>query len=70
MLNYSKLRNIEQREKTSPHLTDVGIDFYKLAYEYVKELEEKIEEEKLKNPSSKKLLLLTDELRNTRRKYI
>ncbi|HDN96186.1 MAG TPA: DNA replication complex GINS family protein [Thermoplasmatales archaeon] len=67
MLNYSKLRNIEQREKTSPHLTDVGIDFYKLAYEYVKELEEKIEEEKLKNPSSKKLLLLTDELRNTRR---
>ncbi len=66
-MNYSKLRNIEQKEKTSPFLTDVGLDFYKEAAQYIKELEEKIEEEKLKNPASKKLVLLTDELRNTKR---
>ena len=67
MLNYSKLRNIEQKEKSSPYLTDVGLDFYKEAAQHIRELEEKIEEEKIKNPASKKLILLADELRNTKR---
>ena len=67
MLNYSKLRNIEQREKASPFLTDVGPDFYKQAAKHIKELEERVDEEKLRNPSSKKLVLLSDELRNTKR---
>ena len=67
MLSYSKLRNIEQKEKASPFLTNIGIDFYKQAAQHIKELEEKVEEEKIKNPTSKKLVLLSDELRNTKR---
>lgn len=67
MLNYSKLRNIEQKEKNSPYLTDIGTEFYKEAIEHIKKLEEKIEEEKIKNPASKKIILLSDELRNTKR---
>ncbi len=67
MLSYSKLRNIEQREKASPFLTDIGPDFYKQAIQHIKELEERVEEEKIKNPASKKLVLLADELRNTKR---
>ena len=67
MLTYSKLRNIEQSEKMSSSLTSVGIDFYQEALEYIRELEEKIEEERLKDPASRKLLLLSDELRNTKR---
>lgn len=67
MLTYSKLRNIEQSEKMSSSLTSVGIDFYQEALEYIREIEEKIEEERLKDPASRKLLLLSDELRNTKR---
>jgi len=67
MLTYSKLRNIEQNEKMSSSLTSIGIDFYQEAIEYIKELEEKIEEERLKDPASRKLMLLSDELRNTKR---
>jgi len=67
MLSYSKLRNIEQNEKNSSYLTNIGIDFYQEALSYIKEIEEKIEEERLKNPSSHKLILLSDELRNTKR---
>jgi len=67
MLTYSKLRNIEQNEKMASSLTNVGVDFYQEALEYIKELEEKIEEEPLKDPASRKLLLLSDELRNTKR---
>ncbi len=67
MLSYSKLRNIEQREKASSFLTDIGPDFYKQAIQHIKELEERVEEEKIKNPASKKLVLLADELRNTKR---
>lgn len=67
MLGYSKLRNIEQNEKASSKLTDVGADFYQQAGIYIQELEEKIEEERIKNPSSRKITLLSDELRNARR---
>lgn len=67
MLNYSKLRNMEQKEKSTSLLLDVGVDFYKQTAEYVRELEERIEEEKIRNPSSKKIILLSDELRNTKR---
>jgi len=67
MLTYSKLRNIEQNEKMSSSLTDIGIDFYKEAISYIKELEEKIEDERKREPASRKLMLLSDELRNTKR---
>ena len=67
MLSYSKLRNIEQNEKMMPSLTNIGIDFYQEALQYIKELEEKIEEERLKDPASRKFMLLSDELRNTKR---
>ncbi|HEC88483.1 MAG TPA: hypothetical protein ENI52_04110, partial [Thermoplasmata archaeon] len=67
MLNYSKLRNMEQREKSTSLLLDIGADFYKQTAQYVKEIEDRLEEEKIKNPSSKKIVLLSDELRNTKR---
>ncbi|MCD6512756.1 MAG: DNA replication complex GINS family protein [Thermoplasmata archaeon] len=67
MLGYSKLRNIEQNEKSSAKLTNIGADFYQQAGMYIQELEEKIEEERVKNPSSRKITLLSDELRNARR---
>ncbi len=67
MLTYSKLRNIEQNEKMVSSLTNIGIDFYQEALSYIGELEEKIEDERRKDPASRKLLLLSDELRNTKR---
>ena len=67
MLTYSKLRNIEQNEKMVSSLTSIGIDFYQEALSYISELEEKIEEERRKDPASRKFLLLSDELRNTKR---
>lgn len=67
MLSYSKIRNIEQNEKMASGLTDIGINFYQEAVSYIKEMEEKIEGERIKNPSSRKIMLLSDELRNTKR---
>ncbi len=67
MLNYTKLRNIQQKERSSAFLTNIGTDFYKEAAKHIKELEERMEEEKRKNPASKKLVLIADELRNTKR---
>ncbi|KAA0000099.1 MAG: hypothetical protein FE047_02430 [Thermoplasmata archaeon] len=67
MLNYAKLRNIEEKEKGSAMLTEVGADFYRIANQYINELEDRIEEEKIRNPSSKKILLIADELRNAKR---
>ncbi|HEC76714.1 MAG TPA: DNA replication complex GINS family protein [Thermoplasmatales archaeon] len=58
---------MEQREKSTSLLLDVGADFYKQTAQYVKELEDRLEEEKVRNPSSKKVVLLSDELRNTKR---
>jgi len=67
MLSYSKLRNIEQNEKMASSLTDIGINFYQEAIGYIKKMEEKIENERIKNPSSRKITLVSDELRNTKR---
>ena len=67
MLNYTKLRNIEHKEKASAFLTSVGSDFYKDAIKHIKQLEERLEEEKRKNPASKKVALIADEIRNTKR---
>jgi len=67
MLNYTKLRNIQQKERASAFLTNIGADFYKEAAKHIKDLERRMEEEKKKNPASKKLVLIADELRNTKR---
>ncbi len=67
MLSYAKLRNIEQKEKSSATLTEVGADFYRMANNFINELEERMEEEKIKNPSSNKIFLIADELRNAKR---
>ncbi|HHO57503.1 MAG TPA: hypothetical protein ENJ70_03015 [Thermoplasmatales archaeon] len=67
MLNYTKLRNIEHKEKASAFLTTVGSDFYKEAARHIKQMEERLEEEKRKNPASKKVSLIADEIRNTKR---
>ena len=38
-INYKVLREIQQKEKNSPLLTDIDKDFYKKFLEYVKNLE-------------------------------
>jgi len=65
--SYAKLRSLERMERQSPELTNIGNDFYRSAFEYIKELEKRLDEEMEKNPSSKKVTLISDELRNTRR---
>lgn len=67
MLNYSALRNIEQKEKTTSTLTQIDADFYRQALEHIQKLEERLHEEKMKNPAAKTLILLAEELRNTKR---
>ena len=67
MLSYADLRNIEQKEKSSSSLTEIGSDFYQHALAHIKELENRAEEEAAKNPSGKKTMLLAEELRNTKR---
>ena len=67
MLNYTKLRNIEHKEKASAFLTSLDASFYKEAARHIKQLEERLEEEKRKNPASKKVALIADEIRNTKR---
>jgi len=65
--SYAKLRSLENMERQSPELTNIGNDFYKEVFIYMKELEKRFEEERNRNPSSKKILLISDELRNTKR---
>lgn len=65
--SYAQLRNLERQERQSPELMNVGNDFYEGARRHIRELEERLEEEQAENPSSKKVLLISDELRNTRR---
>lgn len=66
-LSYQKLRSIEQRERQSPNLINIGPDFYVSAFHYIKGLEKRLEEERGENPSSRKVVLITDELRNAKR---
>lgn len=65
--SYTKLRSLERMERQSPELTNIGNDFYRSAFDYIKELEKRFDEEMEKNPSSKKVTLISDELRNTKR---
>jgi len=65
--SYSQLRNLERQERQSPELMNVGNDFYEAVRRHIRELEERLEEERARDPSSKKVLLISDELRNTRR---
>ena len=65
--SYSKLRSLENMERQSPELTNIGNDFYKEVSNYIKDLEKRFEEESAKNPHSKKITLISDELRNTKR---
>ncbi|MEA2053985.1 MAG: hypothetical protein U9O96_02540 [Candidatus Thermoplasmatota archaeon] len=65
--SYTKLRSLERMERQSPELMNIGNDFYESAFGYINELEKRFEEERAENPSSKKLILISDELRNSRR---
>jgi len=65
--SYAKLRSLENMERQSPELTNIGNDFYKEVLKYIRELEKRFEEENNKNPHSKKIALISDELRNTKR---
>ncbi len=65
--SYTKLRSLERMERQSPELTNIGNDFHRSAFDYIKELEKRFDEEMEKNPSSKKVSLISDELRNTKR---
>ena len=65
--SYAKLRSLENMERQSPELTNIGNDFYKEVLVYIQELEKRFEEEQNRNHSSKKLILISDELRNTKR---
>lgn len=67
MLTYTDLRNIEQKEKSSSFLADVGSEFYQHALAYIQELEDRAEEETKKDSSGKKAMLLAEEIRNTKR---
>lgn len=67
MLNYSALRNIEQKEKTTPTLARIDADFYRQIREHIQELEGRLHKEKMKNPAAKTVVLLAEELRNTKR---
>lgn len=66
-LSYQKLRSIEQRERQSPNLLNIGSTFYASAFQYIKGLETRLEEERKENPSSRKVVLVADELRNAKR---
>lgn len=65
--DYTKLRSLERRERQSPELMNIGDDFFEEAVRHIQRLEARLEEERRKNPSSKKVLLISDELRNTKR---
>lgn len=65
MLTYEKLRNIDEMERNSSSLTKIDTDFYSQAINYIEEIESRIEIEK-ENPSHR-LMILSDELRNTKR---
>ncbi len=65
--DYTKLRKLEQRERRSPELMNIGDDFFEEALQHIRQLERRLEEERSKNPSSKKVMLISDELRNAKR---
>jgi len=63
MLTYEKLRNIDEMERRSAALTKIDADFYSQALRYIEEIERRLEKES----SPQKAIILSDELRNTRR---
>lgn len=65
--DYTKLRSLERRERQSPELMNIGDDFFEKALGHIRQLKARLEQERQKNPSSKKVLLISDELRNTER---
>ncbi len=65
--DYTKLRSLERRERQSPELMNIGDDFFEGVLQHIHELEGRLEDERRENPSSKKVLLISDELRNTKR---
>jgi DNA replication factor GINS len=62
---YEELRDIQQKEKKSPYLTELRPDFYESLLARIEELEKECAQEKTKDQSSPKLILLGDELKNT-----
>jgi len=67
--SYAKLRSLERQERQSPELINIGDTFYQAVQEHLSQLERRLEEEHTKNPSSKKVVIISDELRNTKRTW-
>jgi DNA replication factor GINS len=65
-LSYEELRDIQQKEKNSPYLTELRVSFYEAFLARIGELEKECTQEKARDQSSHKLILLRDELKNTR----
>jgi DNA replication initiation complex subunit (GINS family) len=64
-LSYEELRDIQQKEKKSPYLSELRPDFYESLLARIKELEKECTQEEARDQSSPKLILLRDELKNT-----
>jgi DNA replication initiation complex subunit (GINS family) len=62
-INYRTLRKIQQMEKNSPLLTDLKSSFYTELSEFFQGLNERLKNES----SSQKLLLIKDEMQNTKK---
>jgi len=68
--SYAKLRSLERQERQSPELMNIGdTTFYQAVQEHISQLAHRLEEEHTKNPSSKKVVIISDELRNTKRTW-
>ncbi|PKK86274.1 MAG: hypothetical protein CVT48_01935 [Thermoplasmata archaeon HGW-Thermoplasmata-1] len=68
-LSYIDLRNIIKSEKNAPKLTKLDGGFYRVVARRITALENEFMNHQRVNPSSRKLLLIADELRNTKRLF-
>jgi len=62
-LSYKTLRKIQQMEKNSPGLTSLLPDFYNSLFDYLENLDKRLNEES----SSQKKMMLTDEIQNIKK---
>jgi len=62
-INYRTLRKIQQTERDTPVLSQIGSNFYTVLSEYLKDLDERLGKES----STQKHSLLKDEIQNTKK---
>ncbi len=66
-LTYEELRKIEQLERNTPDLVKLDSDFYRELRGHIESLEEKLHLEEKTNIGSRKSMLLSNEIKNTKR---